>query len=311
MIKEIDYYSHEGISLLNYVDRFSGNVAIPYNDFYQRKTNLGYVHKEDLDKYKYLNKKTPVKLLLSSVSNITMTFTQRYNEGKLTGLFKHEDYLKNIEIQELITTLGLDKDKFWLLVLFIYDFSESLCISGIDFSPSPNEQLQQLVDAINSCVTDFNQDSGTTMNKKVKMEIRIEGVKKPIIINDPTAIHFIADSCERRMEDDNTWNISFMNYQQPLEKSKEFKDSPYIYFFATMILHFFDIQPQIRNLRKKGAKHSLKEMELASRLVHFTKLSTNKAWLEIENDFLKGYLKQYKNLDFPYRYSSVYDPYLI
>ena len=40
MIKEIDYYSHEGISLLNYVDRFSGNVAIPYYDFYQRKTNF-------------------------------------------------------------------------------------------------------------------------------------------------------------------------------------------------------------------------------------------------------------------------------
>ena len=153
---------------------------------------------------------------------------------------------------------------------------------------------------------------GTSPEMAGKVTKAVRAVtKKPIIINDPTAIHFIADSCERRMEDDNTWNISFMNYQQPLEKSKEFKDSPYIYFFATMILHFFDIQPQIRNLRKKGAKHSLKEMELASRLVHFTKLSTNKAWLEIENDFLKGYLKQYKNLDFPYRYSSVYDPYLI
>lgn len=309
MIKEIDYYSPEGISLLNYVDKSSNNVATPYYDFYQRKTNLSYVSKEDLDKYP--RNKVPVKLLFSSVSNITITFTRRYNEGKLTGLFKYEDYLKNIEIQELITTLGLDKDKFWLLILFIYDFSESLCISGIDFSPSPNEQLQRFVDAVNSCVTDFDQDNGTTMNKKVKMEIHIEGIKKPITINDPTAIHFIVDSCERRMENDNTWNVPFMNYQQPLEKSKEFKDSPYIYFFATMFLCFFNMQPQIRNLRKKGAKHSLKEMELASRLVHFTKLSTNKAWLEIENDFLKGYLKQYKNLDLTYRYSSVYDPYLI
>lgn len=53
-----------------------------------------------------------------------------------------------------------------------------------------------------------------------------------------------------------------------------------------MVLRFFDKQPQIRNLRRKGAKHSLKEMELASRLIHLTRLSNNEAWLEIENDFL-------------------------
>ena len=78
-----------------------------------------------------------------------------------------------------------------------------------------------------------------------------------------------------------------------------------------MVLNFFNKQPKIRSQRKKGAKHSLKEMELVSRLIYLTRLSKNEAWLEIENDYLKGYLKQYKDLDFTYRSSSVYDSFLI
>ena len=66
-----------------------------------------------------------------------------------------------------------------------------------------------------------------------------------------------------------------------------------------------------RNKRKKGAKHSLKEMEIASRLVYFTKLSTNKTWLDIENETLKAFIKQYKNLDLNYKTSNIYTTFLI
>lgn len=305
MKNNIDYNSAEGMELLSYVDKLTASYAIPIHDCSFRKVSFKQCSPE---KQIIVQKQ---RTQLPALSNLTIQFAKRYNANELSGYFKYEDYLKDIEIQELITAFELDKDKFWLLILFIYDFSESLCISGIDFSPSPNEQLQQLVDAVNSCVIDFNQDNGTTMNKKVKLEIHIEGIKKTIIINAPSAIHFIADSCERRMEDDNTWNIPFMNYQQPLEESKTFKFSPYIYFFATMVLNFFNKQPKIRSQRKKGAKHSLKEMELVSRLIYLTRLSKNEAWLEIENDYLKGYLKQYKDLDFTYRSSSVYDSFLI
>ena len=58
-------------------------------------------------------------------------FAQRYNERKLTNYFTYEEYLKQTKIQEYITELGLDIDKFWFLLLFVYDFCESICINGI------------------------------------------------------------------------------------------------------------------------------------------------------------------------------------
>ena len=73
-----------------------------------------------------------------------------------------------------------------------------------------------------------------------------------------------------------------------------------------MLLCFFNMQPQIRNKRKAGTKHSLKEMELVSFLIYFTRISTNDKWLDIENEYLKAYLKQYQDYNYPNNTNNVY-----
>lgn len=301
MIDKFEWKSPEKKALLDYVNKTTNMCARPIEDFQHEAIEITEIPiGQSSNRPRY-----------TQLTNLTLTFVDRYNNGKLTGYFNYEDYLKDKEIQNLVNHLELNCEKFWLLILYIYDFCESICINGEDMTPSAFEQIQNMIDAIAPCVTSFDLENGSTLNKRIKMEIHIEGIKKPIIIDNPTAIHFIQDSCNERLNKEDWDQQKIMHY---CEKSKEFKpmkDSIYIYFFATFFLHFFNRQKAIREKRKKGAKHSLKEMELVSRLIYFTKLSTNKAWLDIEDEYLKAYLKQYKDKGFEYRASNVYPSYLI
>lgn len=89
------------------------------------------------------------------------------------------------------------------------------------------------------------------------------------------------------------------------------KDSPFIAYFANILLSFFDTQEHIINMRKKGAKHSLKEMDLVSKLVHFSNLSKAESWEYSENETLKAFLKQYKDFNYPNNISSIYPEFTV
>lgn len=47
-------------------------------------------------------------------------------------------------------------------------------------------------------------------------------------------------------------------------------------------------------------------MELVSKLIYLTGLSTNENWNDIEFEYLKAFLKQYKDYRYPNNASSVY-----
>ena len=76
------------------------------------------------------------------------TFKGRYNRGILKGRFSIDAYLQNRELQDLLTTLDLDAEKFWYLLLFCYDCSWGKCMEGIEIKESPKEQIEKLVNAI-------------------------------------------------------------------------------------------------------------------------------------------------------------------
>ena len=235
-------------------------------------------------------------------------FAKRYNDRKLTNYFTYEDYIDNIEIQDYIEELGLDIDKFWFLLLFAYDFCESVCIDGVGLADSAYDQLQKLIDTIIPHVEKFDGQVGSTLDTAIKMEIRVKGVKGVVTIDNPTALHFIAETCAKRMKDAEDWTC--LRFQELQDDSNALSDSPYIYYFATMLLKFFDTQESVKNFRKKGAKHSVKERALISRLIHFTKLSKKEIWLT-DDEILKSFLKQYKESDFWNRTSSIYPEFLL
>ena len=136
------------------------------------------------------------------------------------------------------------------------------------------------------------------------MQISVEG-ERNIIIDNPTAIHYIADATLKMMQQDDLNNIGIMGHKRRLETSTSTKDSPFITFFAKMFLDFFNTQPQVVNRRRKGANYSQKETDLVCQLIAFTKLSKKKCWERTENETLKAFLKQYKDFE-PSTINSVY-----
>ena len=219
-------------------------------------------------------------------------FKERYNNDIITNRFTYNDYIKNREIQELVNYLELDVDKFWLLILFIFDYCTSRFYQGITMKLTPLEQLTHLLELISLSgnETTFNIKSG-----KLKLEI-----------DNVDTINFMAEAIAKHLNESDIQTLRNLNGKEQEDESVIIKESPFIAYFANMFLRFFSAQPYIRAKRKAGANHSKKEMELVSLLVYFTKLSKNESWYCPEEKYLKAYLKQYKGYKYPNNISNVY-----
>ena len=219
-------------------------------------------------------------------------FRIRYNSGTIPCKFTYNDYIKNKEIQDLIKHLKLDVDKFWLLILFIFDYCTSRFYQGITMKLTPLEQLTHLLEVISLSgeETTFNIKSG-----KLKLEI-----------DNANTINFIAEAIAKHLNESDNKTLRSLNGKEQEDESTIIKESPFIAYFANMFLRFFSAQPYIRAKRKAGANYSKKEMELVSLLVYFTRLSKNENWFCPEEKYLNAYLKQYKGYQYPNNISNVY-----
>ena len=264
----------------------------------------------DLDEYKYSFNvsfveatKEEVEKANASCVPLTATlcmriFKDRYDSNKIAPKSLYKEYLNNRTIQNLINDLELDADKFWLLVLFTFDYCENLFFNGVTMKLTPVEQLTKLCDAINKSV-----DAPMTLTFKAD--------KQKTVVDSSIAIKAIAEmlaNYQKEVDEDYYKNL---HKREQADESIMLKESPFIAFFARILLRFFNTQPQVREKRKKGANHSIKETDLVCQLIYFTKISQNKCWLVLENETLKAYLKQYRNYEYPNNVSSIYPEFSI
>lgn len=224
-------------------------------------------------------------------SEISVIFKNRYNEGKLSKQHLYREYLD--AVRHLLKELQLDVDKFWCLFLFALDYCESLFYQGITMKATPLEQLQALADSI------ANADSET-------MLLNFKAGKQKASVESPIALRFLTEAIRNHLKNADDATTKSLYIREEKEEAVIPKDSPIIAYFAKILLNFFDTQEQVRNKRKEGANHSLKEMELVSLLVYFSRLSDNKSWTDIVNETLKGFLRQYKDYKYPNNVSSIY-----
>lgn len=225
-------------------------------------------------------------------------FKSRFNQRLLSKQNLYNQYLTEHEIQELISYLELDANKFWLLILFVCDYCESMFYQGITMQSTPLEQLEQLQSAIS--------------NVENTASLTFKAGKQKVVLEDMRAIKAISEAINKYISEADIDTVKFLSRRQEEETSTILKDSPFIAYFAKMLLTFFNTQQQIRAKRRTGANHSIKEMELVSRLVYFIKLSRNKeTWTDIENETLKAFLKQYKDYKYPHNISNVYPEFSI
>ena len=225
-------------------------------------------------------------------------FKSRFNQGLLSKQNLYNQYLTEREIQELISYLELDADKFWLLILFVCDYCESMFYQGTTMKSTPLEQLEQLQSAIN------HTDDAAILTFKAG--------KQKVVLEDIRAIKAISEAINKYISEADIDMFKYLSRRQEEETPTMLKESPFIAYFAKMLLTFFNTQQQIRAKRRAGANHSIKEMELVSRLVYFIRLSKNeKTWTDIENETLKAFLKQYKDYRYPHNISNIYPEFSI
>lgn len=260
-----------------------------------------YLYAPDIDDYEYnINLEVSnsnaeigekVEAPVFGYSEISVIFKNRYNEGKLSKQHLYREYLD--AVRHLLKELQLDVDKFWCLFLFALDYCESLFYQGITMKATPLEQLQALANMI------ANADNET-------MLLKFKAGKQKTSVESPVALRFLADAIHNHLKNADYATTKSLYVREEKEEAVIPKDSPIITYFAKILLNFFDTQEQVRNKRKEGANHSLKEMELVSLLVYFSRLSDNKSWTDIVNETLKGFLRQYKDYKYPNNVSSIY-----
>lgn len=225
-------------------------------------------------------------------------FKSRFNQELLSKQNLYTQYISEREIQELISYLELNTDKFWLLILFVCDYCESMFYQGTTMKLTPLEQLEQLQSAIN-----HTDDTAILTFKAGKQKIVLEDIR---------AIKAISEAINKYLSEADIDMFKYLSRRQEEEVPTMLKDSPFIAYFAKMLLTFFNTQQQIRAKRRAGANHSIKEMELVSRLIYFIRLSMKEdTWTDIENETLKAFLKQYKAYRYPHNISNIYPEFSI
>ena len=221
-------------------------------------------------------------------------FIRRYNQNKLYGNFTYGDYIANEDIQNTLKGLGVDIDKFWFLLLFIFDYTCGTCLDGMKATGIGIEQLIKFAKAIADNHKEINQ-FGVSFKKPITISVKVEG-KHQIVIDNTNAIGYLATTIINNLKEieEHPW---MQSQQVSITTNAEEKESVQIWLFYKMFNDFFNLSPynKLFNVRqKKGSTISLSKTLLISRLIYFTKLSTNKNFSEDEFT-LKGYIKQYKD----------------
>lgn len=209
-------------------------------------------------------------------------FIRRCNQNKLHGNFTYEDYIAHEDIQNTLKGLGVDIDKFWFLLLFIFDYTCGTCLDGMKATGIGIEQLTKFAKAIADNHKEINQ-FGVSFKKPITVSVKIEG-KHQIVIDNENAIGYLAATIANNLKEmeEHPW---MQSQQVSISTHAEEKESVQIWLFYKMFNDFFNLEPynkQFNVRQKKGSTISLSKTLLISRLIYFTKLSTNKNFSEDE-----------------------------
>lgn len=226
-------------------------------------------------------------------SESVLLFADRYNQKAFPKALNHKEYLQNDDIQNLISHLDIDKEKFWFAILFAYDYSCQLCLIGKRKKESACEQIHKLADKISENIKATDEYYGTELKAPLTLTLSNGKKREDITIDSEPAIGYILAALQEQMKKEPLESHYAYTHHKTTDETKDTGISVHIAYFAKLLMTIFDQLPQVRARRKKGAKHSRKETDLICKLIYFTGISRKKSWLQPENDNLKAYLRQY------------------
>ena len=149
----------DDVSWLDYIGDIE-NKYVPYIDFYEYKDNACFTiipinedtnQSEDSEDFKFISEEE-IRLANTRPMEATQCkeiFSKRYNDNLISKKNLYDTYKK--ELGCLVEKLGLNVEKFWFLILFTFDYCESIFYQGETYKPTPIEQLFKLSNTIKQC----------------------------------------------------------------------------------------------------------------------------------------------------------------
>ena len=227
-------------------------------------------------------------------------YISRYNTSATkSGLKKLDklkarlnEFLSREEFGETLTFFELDIEKFWHLLLFVYDFSYNQCTDGIKHISSLTT-LQTIIDKITEN-TEIHPLQSPTFKEETKITFCI-GKKKYTIEDCPTILRI----CSRLKEDvdiSDDWN--WQNIKSYMKSETSESTSVLAYAFYLHFITFFNSYQSIISKRKIKDSPSKREKQLIGDLIFFTGIIQNES-ISTDPDYLKTLIKRYKDYQLP------------
>lgn len=227
-------------------------------------------------------------------------YISRYNTSATkSGLEKLDklkarlnEFLSREEFGETLTFFEMDIEKFWHLLLFVYDFSYNQCTDGIKHISSLTA-LQTIIDKITEN-TELHPLQSPTFKEETKITFCI-GKKKYTIEDCPTILRI----CSRLKEDIDTsddWN--WQNIKSYMKSETSESTSVLAYAFYLHFITFFNSYQSIISKRKIKDSPSKREKQLIGDLIFFTGIIQNES-ISTDPDYLKTLIKRYKDYQLP------------
>ena len=227
-------------------------------------------------------------------------YISRYNTSATkSGLKKLDklkarlnEFLSREEFGETLTFFEMDIEKFWHLLLFVYDFSYNQCTDGIKHISSLTT-LQTIIDKITEN-TELHPLQSPTFKEETKITFCI-GKKKYTIEDCPTILRI----CSRLKEDVDTsddWN--WQNIKSYMKSETSESTSVLAYAFYLHFITFFNSYQSIISKRKIKDSPSKREKQLIGDLIFFTGIIQNES-ISTDPDYLKTLIKRYKDYQLP------------
>lgn len=206
----------------------------------------------------------------------TFMFMNRYNQGKVRNMTIFDSYWSNEDIQEYLALLNIDPEKFWYLLLFLYDYTWGKCMDNLAFDESGKQQIEQFSKAV---FDNYDDDYRAIDTMKLTLSIG----KKRIVIDKEAAIIQIAGWCNGGYEEvEELYQTNMINKQTSI--------SALAYYYCNMFIDFFT---EKKVQRKDGANISNNEKGLLCHLLFLTQICNNRNILNYRLDnysTLKGFL---------------------
>lgn len=208
---------------------------------------------------------TGSKLKISNPFLAIETFEIRYNEKKIDCAYKYENYIKDNDIQATVKGLGMNPDSFWLLILFCYDYACDVCFTGLTYVDSPKKKIENFISKSKEFIEKENDN--LKFKKETSLTLRMKG--KSCTLNDEKALLLILNWIEKgvsEISNDSTLNTFGGNNADEIFTTNIESDSVLIWYFAQLILYFFELNPQFKGRAAKGSGISLNKNILISNL---------------------------------------------